>query len=236
MTIYIIGISLAIILYIFGKRALFKYFKRILGKELLRAFELTMALLALTLFIAVLNFALNVYAVFALFLALFLTSLLALILGSRHVLEEYLTGNFATKTYGLRVGDYVELDKVRGYIVSVDETSIVIRDPQRDLVYIPYTALVHNPFKKVRIEEGHEIRLPIFVPYGVDLKKMREELANIANSYGVENFRVDVESIGAHGVTLVARGVLRDPRREDDLKYELLDRAYAIATLSGQTQ
>lgn len=49
----------------------------------------------------------------------------------------------------------------------------------------------------------------------------------MASAFGLEKLSVDVEKIGLKGVVVVARGVLKDPRREDELKYAILDRVYA---------
>jgi hypothetical protein len=39
---------------------------------------------------------------------------LVVILNARHILEEYLTGIFASKTFDLRAGDYIEIGDIRG--------------------------------------------------------------------------------------------------------------------------
>jgi hypothetical protein len=66
------------------------------------------------------------------------------------------------------------------------------------------------------------------MPYKIDVNKLRAELGSVASEYGVENFRIDVDHIGYRGVVLAARGILRDPRREEEVRYALLDKAYSL--------
>jgi hypothetical protein len=59
------------------------------------------------------------------------------------------------------------------------------------------------------------------------LLKIREEASRIARSLGVESVKVDVESVRQDGVLLVVRGIIRDPRREDEIRYAILDHIYS---------
>jgi hypothetical protein len=77
------------------------------------------------------------------------------------------------------------------------------------------------------VEEGHEIRVHVLVPPGLSLLKIREEASRIASSLGVESVKVDVESVRQDGVLLVVRGIIRDPRKEDEIRYAILDHIYS---------
>jgi hypothetical protein len=139
------------------------------------------------------------------------------------------------KAYGLKVGGYVELDNVRGYIVALEDTALVVRNPHRDHVYTPYTRLARSSFKRFRVEEGREIRVHVLVPRGLSLPKVREEASRMAGSLGVENVRVDVERVGEDGVLLAVRGVVRGSRRGGEIRYAILDHIYSAVNPSSQT-
>ncbi|MFZ8792274.1 MAG: mechanosensitive ion channel family protein, partial [Acidilobaceae archaeon] len=64
--------------------------------------------------------------------------------------------------------------------------------------------------------------------HGFGLKRVKEEVSRLAGSLGIENIRVDIESVRQGGVILVVRGVIRDPRKEDEIKYAILDHVYSI--------
>jgi small-conductance mechanosensitive channel len=136
----------------------------------------------------------------------------------------------------LRVGDYVEFENTRGYIATLGYTALVVRSPHRDLVYIPYTMLARSHFKRFKADEGHEIRVHVHAPHDPNLAKIREEASRIACSLGVENTRVNVEHIGEDGVLLTIRGVIRDPRREEEVRYTILNHIYSAANPSPQTR
>jgi small-conductance mechanosensitive channel len=135
----------------------------------------------------------------------------------------------------LHVGDYIEFNNMRGYITALEDTYIVLRDPRREYVYIPYTTLLRSPFRRVKTPEGHEVRIRLFVPRGQELKKVREAVEQVAKEYGLERLSVDVEKIGVRGVVVVVRGMLKDPRQEDEVKYAVLDRVYATFQSIRQT-
>jgi small-conductance mechanosensitive channel len=87
----------------------------------------------------------------------------------------------------------------------------------------------------VKTPEGHEVRIRLFVPRGQELKKVREAVEQVAKEYGLERLSVDVEKIGVRGVVVVVRGMLKDPRQEDEVKYAVLDRVYATFQSIRQT-
>jgi hypothetical protein len=60
------------------------------------------------------------------------------------------------------------------------------------------------------------------------LKRVKEEVSGLAGSIGIENIKVDIESVRQGGVVLVVRGIIRDPRKEDEIKYAILDHVYSI--------
>ena len=187
-------------------------------------------LLAAVIFLGMMALVFNVYALFILMVMFLAFALIGVLIALRHVLEEYFAGVFIAKIHGIHIGDYLQAGRVTGYVVAMRPTALVIRDIRRNLVHLPYTKLIHEPFNLVRIEEGHEIRVYLYMPHGVDINKLRAELGAVASEYGVENFRIDVEDIRYRGVVLAARGILRDPRREEEVRYALLDRAYSLLT------
>jgi small-conductance mechanosensitive channel len=236
LAVTVAAVAVAGLAYWAARRLAYRLLSGVVDRRLLRLLEPVFAILATSLFLAV---TAHVYG-FPLLALVALTVLAmgssALLVGFRHVIEEYFTGLVLVKAYGLRVGDYVEFDDARGYIVALGGTALVVRNPHRDLVYVPYTRLARSGFKRLTAGEGHEIRVHVHAPHGPGLARIREEASRIAGSLGVENVRVDVESIGEDGVLLAIRGVIRDPRREEEIRYAILDHVYSTINPSPQTR
>lgn len=230
--VYIVAAILSIALYIVSSIFIFRHIIRVLEKEMLIVARIAMGLLSISLFLAFIASLHGVHEIFILVFSLFIISFLAVIVGARHVLEEYMTGVFASKAYDLRAGDYIEIRDIRGYVAALDDTSIIIRDPKKGLVYIPYTMLAHTPFKRVKIEEGYEMRVILTIPLYIDLQNVRTRIEDIVRGLGVENPRVDIDSIGSRGLRLVVRGSIRDPRRGEEIRLALLDRLYPLLRFS----
>lgn len=210
---------------------IFLFVGRFYGKMLQRyqkfLVELLVALFSFSLFLAIVSPQAQVHYLFFLMLVLFVVAIGVLVLGTRRVLEEYLTGLFVARVYNFHVGDYIEIGSIRGYITSLGDTYVVVRDPQREYVYIPYTIFLQKPFRQVRAPEGHEVRIKLYVPEQGSVSAVMDIVKNVANEFGLERTRVDVEKIGSRGVLLVVRGLLRDPRQEDELRYAIMDRVYS---------
>ncbi|MEZ0248043.1 MAG: mechanosensitive ion channel domain-containing protein [Thermoproteus sp.] len=225
--VLLIALGASVVSYI-AARLGFSQLMEKLGVEVTAVFNAISVLLAVVIFLAVASFAYNVYALFLLMTTFLVLALVGLLIALRHLIEEYSAGVFISRVHGIHIGDYLQVGKTAGYIVAMRPTSLVIRDFKRNLVHIPYTKLIHESFHLVRVEEGHEIRVHMYMPYGSDVNRLRVELGHVASEFGVENFKIDVDHIGYRGVVLTARGILRDPRREEEVRYALLDRAYAF--------
>lgn len=230
--VYVVAAVLSIALYIVSSIFLFRHIIRVLEKEMLIVARIAMGLLSISLFLAFIASLHGAHEIFVLVFSLFIISFLAVIVGARHILEEYMTGVFASKAYDLRAGDYIEIRDIKGYIAALDDTSLVIRDPKKGLVYIPYTMLAHTPFKRIKVEEGYEMRVILTIPLNVDLQNIRARIEDIARELGVENPHVDIDSIGSRSLRLIVRGSIRDPRREDEIRLALFDRLYPLLSLS----
>lgn len=219
-----------------ARRLAYRLLSGVADVRLLKLAELVLIAMSASLFLAVASHAYGFPLLGLATLVVLTVGLLALLVGLRHPIEEYLTGLVLVKARGLRVGEYVEFEDIRGCIVALGDTALVVRDPLRDLVYVPYTRLARSGFKRVSAGEGHEIRVHVHAPHGPGLAKIREEASRIAGSLGVENVRVDVESIGEDGVLLAVRAVIRDPRREEEIRYAILDHVYSAINPSPQTR
>jgi len=217
----------AVSVYWAARRLAYRLLSSVIDRRLLRVLEFIFVILAASLFLAVTAHIYGFPLLALVSLSLFVVGSLTLLLGFRHVIEEYFTGLISVKAYGLRIGDYIEFNGVRGHIVALEDTALVIRDPHRDMVYIPYTRLLHSTFKRFRVEEGHEIRVHVLVPRGLGPLRVKEELSKVASSLGIENIRVDVESVRHDGTLMIVRGIIRDPRKEDEIKYAILDHIYS---------
>ena len=226
--VYIIAGIASILLYVFSNLLLFRHIIKILGKEFLLILRISTALLSISIFLAFIAYIHGAHEIFVLIFSLFVISFLVVILGARHVLEEYITGIFASKTFDLRAGDYIEIGDIRGYIAALDDTNVIIRDIRKGLIYVPYTMFVHTPFKRAKVEEGYDIRITISLDHSIDLKGLRRELNTIAKDLGLSDLRLDIEAIETSGIVISIRGSIRDPRKQDEIRYALLDRLYPL--------
>jgi small-conductance mechanosensitive channel len=224
----IFGGVVAAVVFFLAMYSVKKFFSKILTREERYLVEFLVLLFSISLFLAVASPATQLHYLFFLVLAVFVIVMGVLLLGTWRVLEQYLTGLFVTKVLDLHVGDYIEFNNMRGYITALEDTYIVLRDPRREYVYIPYTTLLRSPFRRIKTPEGHEVRIRLFVPRGQELKKVREAVGHVAKEYGLERLSVNVEKIGMKGVVVVVRGMLKDPRQEDEVKYAILDRVYTV--------
>ncbi|WP_245521944.1 mechanosensitive ion channel domain-containing protein [Pyrobaculum neutrophilum] len=189
--------------------------------------EVLASLFSFSLFLAIVSPVAQLHFLFYLVFAVFVIAMGVLALGTRRILEQFLTGLFVARVVDLHVGDYIELGDMRGYVTALEDAYIVLKDPRREYIYIPYTVLLQSPFRRVRSPEGHEVRIRLFIPHGRDLRRIREVVSETARDFGLDKLSVDVERIGIRGVLLAVRGLLRDPRQEDELRYAILDRVYA---------
>ncbi|MGC9149189.1 MAG: mechanosensitive ion channel domain-containing protein [Sulfolobales archaeon] len=224
--IVIIAVFLAIILYISTHKYLFKHISRALRRPFIILFEIVIVFFSLSIIIASIAILYGFHEIFVIIFTLFIIASIILIIGSRHVIEEYISGLFVPDLFDLKIGDYIEIEGFRGHIVAIDDTSIIIRDPHRDLIHIPYTTLLHKSFKKFRIEEGHEIIVPTTIPLRASIRTLREDILRIASELGIENTRISIESISENSMKIIIRGIIRDPRREEEIRYSLLDQIY----------
>ena len=232
----VVATAVAGLAYWAARRLAYRLLSGVVDRRLLRLLEPVFLILAASLFLAITAHVYGFPLLALVALSVLIIGSSALLVGFRHVVEEYFTGLVLVKTYNLRVGDYVELENARGYIVALGDTALVVRNPHRDLVYIPYTRLARSHFKRLKAGEGHEIKVHVHAPHGPGLARIREEAARIAGALGVENARVDVESIGEDGVLLAVRGVIRDPRREEEIRYAILDHVYSAVNPSPRAR
>jgi hypothetical protein len=236
LAVTVVAVAVAGLAYWAARRLAYRLLSGFVDRRLLGLLEPVFAVLAASLFLAMAAHAYGFPLLALVALSVLIIGSSALLVGFRHVIEEYFTGLVLVKAFGLKVGDYVEFENARGYIVALGDTALVVRNPHRDLVYIPYTRLARSHFKRLKAGEGHEIKVHVHAPHGPGLAKVREEASRIAGSLGVENVRVDVESIGEDGVLLAVRGVIRDPRREEEVRYAILDHIYSAINPSPQTR
>lgn len=222
---YAAAAAASMIFYVISQSVIFRYLVKILAKEALTVFRLALILFSVSFFLALTSPVLGAHDIFILVFALFLLSFLSVLLGARHLLEEFFTGVFASRAYDLKVGEYVEIEGVRGYIVALDEASIVVKDPRRGLVYVPYTKIVRSPFSRIPLEEGHRMRVEISVPRSADLEGLGREILSRAAELGVEEPEIHIDSVEPSAVKISFQGIVKDPRREDEVRREILLKA-----------
>jgi len=226
--VYIVAGIASVLIYMFSNILLFKNLIRVLGKEFLVILRISIALLSISLFLAVTAYIHGVHEIFVLIFTLFIITFLVVVIGARHLLEEYMTGIFASKAFDLKVGDYIEIGDIRGYITALDDTNVIIRDTRRGIVYVPYTMFAHTPFKRAKIDEEYEVRVAASIDHFIDLEEVRRKLNEVAKEIGLVGVRLDVEAIGPSGVTLSIKGIIRDPRREDEVRHAVLNKLYSM--------
>jgi len=153
-----------------------------------------------------------------------------LIVGTRPVLEEYFTGKVARliSEHRFDIGDHVEINGNRGYVVKQTPLGLIVRSPRNELVYIPYTLMMKELVKKVSPQEGFEIRVPFKVPRDSRINMIREKLREYMAREGISDPSVEVMALDRDYVELVARGTYRDLRTLDEVRYRVLDMALKL--------
>lgn len=155
-----------------------------------------------------------------------------LILGTRPIIEEYFTGKITRliKDYSLDVGDHVEVMGIKGYIIKQSSIGLIIRSSRNELIYVPYTLILKNVIRKVPPTEGIEIRIPFKVPKNeLLIEDLRKDLTDYMEELGIEDPHVDVAAIEDRFVELMARGIYKDLRTIDDVKYSILNKAFELS-------
>jgi hypothetical protein len=122
---------------------------------------------------------------------------------------------------------------IKGYIAALDDTNVIIKDIRKGLIYVPYTMFTHTPFKRAKVEEGYDIRITVTLNRHVDLEDLRKELSRIASDLGLYNVRLDIEAIETSGITIPIRGSIKDPRKQEEIRYTILDRLYPLLFSKG---
>lgn len=222
--------AVAVAVYVIARIEISRLLEK-LGTDLGLVFAGISSLFAFSIFLSLITLYYNILSLFILVIIIFIFSVIVIVISMRHILEEYFAGTFVANVHGIHIGDYIEVGNISGYIIAMKSTSLVVRDKKKNLVHLPYTQLLHMPLRVVKPEEGHEVSVHIYVPRGIDLGGLRRALEEGAAEAGLEGFKIDVARISARGIVIAARGLLRDPRREEEVKYALLDRAYSL--LSG---
>jgi hypothetical protein len=95
--VYVVAGVASILLYVFSNLLLFKHVIRVLGKEFLIIIRISIALLSISLFLAFTAFIHGAHEIFVLIFSLFVISFLVVIIGARHVLEEYIIRYFSVE-------------------------------------------------------------------------------------------------------------------------------------------
>ncbi|MCC6020426.1 MAG: mechanosensitive ion channel [Thermoproteaceae archaeon] len=202
---------------------------RALGRELVYVAKLALAVFAVTLLLAATSPIMQLQYLFYVALVVMILTIAVLVLGAWHVIVQYFAGAFVTRELKLHTGDYVDLGDVRGHVVALGKTHAVLKSPERDDVYVPYTVFIQRPFRRVNVIEGREIRVRVLVPCWPSLALIKELILSESGKYGANNVSVDVEEIGTSGVMVVIRAVLRDLRKADEFRYAIVNRIYERA-------
>ncbi|MFB6469967.1 MAG: mechanosensitive ion channel domain-containing protein [Vulcanisaeta sp. AZ3] len=172
-----------------------------------------------------------VYGQYLIVGALLIIVAVILIIGMRPIIEEYFTGKISRliRDYSLDIGDHVEVMGIKGYVIKQTSLGLVIRNSRNELIYVPYTLLMKNMIRKVSPTEGIEVRIPFKVPKdGVLIDDLREELNEYMKDQGIEDPHVDIAAIEDKYVELIARGIYKDLRTIDDVKYSILNKAFEL--------
>ena len=162
---------------------------------------------------------------------LVLTVIISLI-GLRPIIEEYFTGQVMRfiDEYRIGLGDYVEINGIKGYVVKMTCLGIVVRNSRNELAHIPYTKLVKRVIKRIPAKEGVELQVKFKVPKETNIDLLKVKLTDYMMQLGVENAKVEVLSLDIDSTELIARGVFRDLRLIDDVKYKVLDKVWEIVS------
>lgn len=80
------------------------------------------------------------------------------------------------------VGDFIEVQGIKGYVEDIQIFSTIIRTFQNKTIYIPNGALSNGNISNIS-QKGHiRLDLTIGVDYSSDIKKTKEVLLNVINS------------------------------------------------------
>ena len=106
---------------------------------------------------------------------------LAIALAAQDILGNFLSGAIITLDKPFRIGDRIQFENFTGDVISIGPRSTRIQTLDSQIVTIPNSKITSNvvinsamPDTKIRV------RIPVFVAYGSDMKKVREILLDIA--------------------------------------------------------
>ncbi|MGI9210948.1 MAG: DUF3772 domain-containing protein [Methylococcaceae bacterium] len=104
--------------------------------------------------------------------------------GMQNIVNNFVSGLILLVERPIKVGDWVVVGDYQGYVrkISVRATEITTFD--RASVFIPNSSLISgNVMNRTHADKVGRILLPLGVPYGVDAKRLRSLLLEIAESH-----------------------------------------------------
>lgn len=96
-------------------------------------------------------------------------------------ISNIISGLFVAFESPFSVGDYIQVDQMRGEVLSFDLLAVKIRSSENNYIRIPNEQLIKTPVINFTRFDTHRIDIKVSVGYEDDLKQVEEILLSIAS-------------------------------------------------------
>ena len=126
---------------------------------------------------------------------------------SQTSVSNIISGIFLISEKPFVVGDFIEVNKIRGRIESIDLLSLKLRLPDNSYVRVPNETMIKTEVTNVTRFPDRRVDLNVLVAYKEDLRKVLEVLKEIAASEPLALQEpapmIVLESFGEYGVNIL---------------------------------
>ncbi len=104
--------------------------------------------------------------------------------GMQNIVNNFISGLILLVERPIKVGDWVVVGEHQGYVKKISVRATEITTFDRASVFIPNSSLISgNVMNRTHADKVGRILLPLGIPYGVDAKRLRSLLLEIAESH-----------------------------------------------------
>ena len=126
---------------------------------------------------------------------------------SQTSVSNIISGIFLISEKPFVVGDFIEVNKIRGRIESIDLLSLKLRLPDNSYVRVPNETMIKTEVTNVTRFPDRRVDLNVLVAYKEDLRKVQEVLKEIAASEPLALQEpapmIVLESFGEYGINIL---------------------------------
>jgi small-conductance mechanosensitive channel len=126
---------------------------------------------------------------------------------SQTSVSNIISGIFLISEKPFVVGDFIEVNKIRGRIESIDLLSLKLRLPDNSYVRVPNETMIKTEVTNVTRFPDRRVDLNVLVAYKEDLRKVLEVLKEIAASEPLALQEpapmIVLESFGEYGINIL---------------------------------